>query len=379
MQRLMHLILGAGGLILAWVGLTLAWPAVVHAQWETAASSNPSADPAQSFDLVPVGDTFRGVTVFSERELGGEGPGSDRYFLTRLVDGRPQRVAIAPRVGVPFDVDLGPDGDGGLVAAYSRCDSEPDLITVRDTFGARVFSRPYPAYTAGRGCDIYRYDFATQRESRLEGASTGQASEMLPSIWKDEVAFARVYEQREDKRGVYPYLYVRPLDGGRSDRQPGGSRGTNGLPGPTRLDLYGRRLSFVWNYSTREAQQGGLAGTTELRLDTVGGANRVLGQARHGNERPYASYLGPQGDRGRIFYGYQRAELDEGVDRSVASLLLSYRITTGDRALNDTVPRFLIDTSTDGGTNVIATDDNNFGFSSNAGRIQANSSVDYDD
>lgn len=72
------------------------------------AKSTASADPAQGLDLVPVSDTFRGVTVFSERERGGQGPGSDRYFLTRLVDGRCQRLPVASRRGVPFDVDLGP-------------------------------------------------------------------------------------------------------------------------------------------------------------------------------------------------------------------------------------------------------------------------------
>lgn len=75
-----------------------------------------------------------------------DGPGSDRYFLTALVGGQRQRLPIPPRTGVPFDVDLGPDGQGNVVAAYSRCAEEPDIITVRDKFGARVFSEPYPAF-----------------------------------------------------------------------------------------------------------------------------------------------------------------------------------------------------------------------------------------
>lgn len=279
------------------------------------------------------------------------------------------RLPIDPRLGVPFDVDLGPDGHGNVVAAYSRCQVEPDVITVRDTFVARVFSRPYPAYTAGRGCDIYRFDFDTLTESKLAGASTDGASEMLPSIWKDQVAFARVYEQRDGLRGRVPYLYVRPLAGGRSERQPGGSRGSNGLPGPTRLDLYGRRLSFVWNHSTREASQGGVAGVSELRLDTVGGA---LGQGEWGANQPYASFVGPQGDQGRIYYGYQRAEQQEGADRSIASLLLRYRITTNDKELTG-VPSFLIDASTDAAQTYIATNADNFSYG--PGQIQRNPTV----
>lgn len=237
------------------------------------AASAQVGDPA----TVPVSDTFEGITVLSQRERGDAGPSSDRYFLVQEitpVDYR--RLPVAPRMGVPFDIDLGPDEDGDVAAVYSRCETEPDIVTVRERFGARVFSDPYPAYTAGRGCDIYRYDFETQQEALIPGASTGEASKVQPSIWRDQVAFARVYKRREGNRGAYPFLYVRPLDGGRSERQPGGSRGTEGLPGPTRLDLYGRRLSFVWNYSTRRADEGSPAGTTEVRLDTVGASHRVL-------------------------------------------------------------------------------------------------------
>lgn len=321
--------------------------------------------------LSPVSDTYRGVTLYSERETGGDGPGSDRYFLTQIVDDRPQRLAIGPRLGVPFDVDLGPDEDGGVVAVYSRCATEPDLVRTRETFGARVFSNPYPAYTAGRGCDIYRYDFDSRRETRIEGASTDQASEVLPAIWRDQIAFARVYERRDGERGVYPYLYVRPLAGGRSERQPGGSRGTNGLPGPTRLDLYGRYLSFVWNYSTGEPRDGEIAGTTELRLDTIGRGHRVLSRARHGNGEAYASYLGPNGYRGRIFYGFGRAEIREGIDLLVSALLLNERISTGGRELSDSrVDGFLIDTTTDSDTIFAGINDDEFSYASGDGRFR---------
>lgn len=356
----------------------LAEAAGARAQWQPVASSQGSDQ------LVPVMDHFGGITVFNERRPGGFGPGSDRYFLTVLVNGQRQRLPVEPRLGVPFDIDLGPDGKGNVVAAYSRCEQEPHIVSVLERFGARVFSRPYPAYTAGRRCDIFRFDFSTMGQSKLAGASTNHASETLPSIWKDEVAFARVYEQRSGQRGRLPYLYIRPLADGRSERQPGGRRGTNGLPGPTRLDLYGRRLSFVWNYSTREATQGGFAGVSELRLDTFNAvgrdSNRVLSQARFSNTgQPYASFVGPQGADGRICYGYQRAEVKEGKDRSVVSLLFNYRIKTDDNSLHRDVPSFLIDTSTDSDENVIGTDDNDFSFFSNAGRIQHNPSVDYDD
>lgn len=37
-------------------------------------------------NLVAVSDTFRGVTLLSEREPGGAGPASDRYFLVMAIE-----------------------------------------------------------------------------------------------------------------------------------------------------------------------------------------------------------------------------------------------------------------------------------------------------
>lgn len=282
-------------------------------------------------------DAYRDVVVWSEREdpPGAEAPS---YHLVALIDGSARRLPVAPR-SVPFDVDLGPGADWRTVAVYSRCAQEPQPpYALGDAPSA-----PYPAYTSGRGCDLYRFDFETARERKIEGASTDQASEVLPSIWRDRIAFARVYEQRSGSRGVLPYLYTRDLDGGPSEREPGGARGATGLPGPTSLDLYGRRLAFVWNHRTGET-----GGVTELRVNTLGGGRRVLSSARHDGTDSYATFLSPQGVHGRIVYGYQRVHVEYEsfaipqpggshtdavriTGKSVASLLLRYRITNGDR------------------------------------------------
>lgn len=252
---------------------------------------------------------YGNVVAWSDRRVAGaQGSSPGAYHLTALVAGKVRRLPVAPR-SVPFDVDLGPGEDGRVVAVYSRCAREPELSESQDSV-----STPYPPYTRGRGCDLYRFDFATGKERKVSGASTDQASEVLPSIWKDEIAFARVYEQRDGRRGVVPYLYVRPLAGGRSDRQPGGSRGTSGLPGPLSMDLYGRRLSFVWNYATEDG------GVSKLRLDTIGGSHRVLDRTR----RRGATFLSPQGIDGRLLY----AGRDVGSDR--ADRLLRRRLRTGD-------------------------------------------------
>lgn len=274
------------------------------------------------------------VAAWSERA-------GEAYRLVALVDGRVRRLPVASRP-VPFDVDLGPAEDDRPVAVYSRCKNEAAAAGPRATL-----THPY---TSGRGCDLHRYDFDTRRETKVAGASTAQASEMLPSIWRDQIAFARVYERRAGARGLVPYLYVRPLAGGRSERQPGGARGRDGLPGPTSIDLYGRRLSFAWNYAT-----GDHSGITELRLDTLGGGHRVLSRARYpglDDAGTYASFLSPQGVDGRILYGYQRIRRDteafavprpdgghtdavQTTTGSVTSLLLRYRITRRDKNLDD--------------------------------------------
>jgi hypothetical protein len=223
-------------------------------------------------------------------------------------------VPIAPRV-VPFDVDLGPGRGGAVVATYSRCAREPTLQG-----GAAVL----PLWASGRGCDLYQFDFTTGAETKLPEANSGRASEFLPSIWHGRVAFARVYEQRQGRRGIYPYLYSRRLDGkGRSERQPGGARGDTGLPGPTALDLYGRRLTFAWTRST-----GGLQpGHSEIRLNTLGGKHAVVDSQRAG----LASRIlvSPGVVKGRIYWAQQVLDPDALPRSEPEAFYRRYRISSG--------------------------------------------------
>ena len=306
----------------------------------TAQSGSGGVIAASSDDVIVSGvmDSYRGVTVWSEQDLAGSGnlfapPTRMAYRLTASIGGKRGRLPVRPR-RAPFDVNLGPDGKGGVVAAYSRCGEAEDQR-----------GSPYPTWAKARGCDLFRYDFSTGKETKIGGASTSQASETQPSIWKDEIAFVRTYTQRSGRRGKLPYLYVRKLGKGESSRQqPGGARSSNG--GPRRIDLYGRRLSFVW-----EISGAGKRTTSELRLDTVGSTHRRLSRARAsagGSLVP--SYTSPQGADGRIRYGYQRVRSgDKGeATTSKTSLLLTYRISDRDRSLRS-APPLTIDQSVDGG------------------------------
>ena len=93
-------------------------------------------------------------------------PASRRYRLVVRLDGvaTPAPVAAARR---PFDISLGPDARGRLVALYTRC------------------------RTATRGCDVYRYDLASRRERRLVTVSSPGRDEAWPVQWGDRVAFVR--------------------------------------------------------------------------------------------------------------------------------------------------------------------------------------------
>jgi hypothetical protein len=188
-------------------------------------------------------------------------PASRSYRLMTELAGTVSPVPVATR-NAPFDVDLGPDKSGNTIAVYSRCRREPGR---RDPAISNAITQ-LPDWSSGRGCDLYRFDFATGREAKIRGASTRGASEFLPTVWKTRIAFARVYERRPGRAGDRAYLYVRSQSAaGRSLRVPAGTRSTQKFcsgkplrcrlklePGPTALDLSGRRLAFGWDSGGEE-------------------------------------------------------------------------------------------------------------------------------
>ena len=283
-------------------------------------------------------DQFGGVTVWSAPEGGG-------YALMARGAAGTVRLPIGPRA-VPFDVDLGPDGSGGVVAVYSRCSVEP--MGSRAALDRGIFAVPGPAYTTAKGCDLYRFDFATGREAKLTSASTANGSEMLPSYWKGSLAFVRVYPSRKGRKGVYPYLYLRTASG-RTRRLTGGARGVSGLPGPTSVDLNDRTVGFVWNFTTGRGTQG----RSEVRVDTLAGRSRRIAHTSldvvNGS---YATFLSPTVSSGTIYYGYERIR---GLTsfarppRSASSRVFRERLRTGQRA-SAAAPPFLTGFGIDGST-----------------------------
>lgn len=196
---------------------------------------------------------YAGHVVFSRYDAGVyrlvEAHGSPSGLITTV-------LPVAPRA-VPFDADAGPAADGTPTVVYSRCATDP-----------RLGADGIPLWATGRGCDVYRLALGATGETRVGGVSTGGASEFLPALWRDRIAFGRVYERRQGPRGVYPYVYVR--GDGPSERQPGGLRGETGLPGPTSLDLAGVRLALTWGATVNGDFR------SDARLDTTTGGHTLL-------------------------------------------------------------------------------------------------------
>jgi hypothetical protein len=201
-------------------------------------------------------------------------PNLNTFVLMTRFGGTTGQVPVRPRT-VPFDVDLGPNRAGQTVAVYSRCRNDPPR---REPALGNVFTQ-LPAYAEGRGCDLYEFDFERNRESRLSGPNSSGASEFLPSIWKDRIAFTRVYEKKKGRDGKTPHLYSRAHIGSSTSlRLPGGTRAT-GLfcsggkprrcravvePGPTAVDLAGKRLAVAWDSGEPEGA------TSTAYLETIG-------------------------------------------------------------------------------------------------------------
>ena len=190
--------------------------------------------------------------------------------------GVPARMGPSERA---FDVSLGPDSRGRVVALYTRC---------------RTAAR---GRTPERGCDVYRYDLRTRRESKLASVSSPALDEAWPAQWRDRITFARRarthvvdgFDHRPDPTGRGPLLacdipYVKTLSSRapsrRLDRSQCGS--TNGMA------IRGATIVHVAGVS-----QGGAGSESQVRsLRARGGAARILARTG-GGEGGYSPFTSP--------------------------------------------------------------------------------------
>jgi hypothetical protein len=185
----------------------------------------------------PVIDAYGGHVVWSDYDAA-----VDAWRLMDHSRGVTRVLPVAPRA-TPFDVDLGPDGRGGVLAVYSRCRR------------ALPFDQPAPGIGSRRyGCDLFRYSFRAGRETAVGGANSG-ADEMWPAVWGSRIAFVRAYRGRPGR-----FLYWRSGSGPSRrlrlpspviavrERSPEGTTVTRRrLPFLVDgLDTRGRTVAYVW-------------------------------------------------------------------------------------------------------------------------------------
>jgi hypothetical protein len=214
-----------------------------------------------------------------------------RYVLvTRSPAGRQAPAPVAPR-RVPFDLDLGTDAAGRVIAAYSRCAKEPTLVG-----GANATA---PNYTSGRGCRIALYDLAARTERRLT-RSRGSASDVLPSVGGSRIAFVAVPSARRLAgrallrwRTAAARSTARTLDTGVRRTGPPTVSG-----GPAGVDTDGKRVAAVWRYEDTEFHDF----NSVLRVGTFTGKPRQVGYGVNGEACSYDQVLAPTLAGGTVSY-----------------------------------------------------------------------------
>lgn len=217
---------------------------------------------------------------------------SARAFRLKLyANGRVETLPVRPR-GEPFDVDLGPGPDGETVAVYSRCRREE-------------------AY-AQEGCDLFLYDLATRRETKIARASTRRASELEPAIWEDRLAFVRETGSRlRFNAAVHPSVRVVPLGRRGDERVHGGPRGRS--EEVSEVELHGHALAYVWYAIDREDLQAAAFAavdvTTVLQCASGAAPAHTVERRRYVTFGP--AFLGLSFERGRLYYGYDTGRESE--------------------------------------------------------------------
>ncbi len=214
------------------------------------------------------------------------------------------RAATATR---PFDVSLGPNSKGRIVALYTRC------------------------RTTDHGCDIYRYELRTRSERRLSSVSSPALDEAWPAQWRDRIAFVRRarthvvdgYDHRPDPRARGPLMdcdipYVKTVSSTRPSRRLDRSE-----CGRT-TDLAIRDTTIV---QVTDIDQGGAGSESDVRrLRAGGGAALRLARAT-GGEGGYSPFSSASVSSSAIFL--TRTGLRQDVDQGFLRIdLASRRLTT---------------------------------------------------
>jgi hypothetical protein len=173
--------------------------------------------------------------------------GRHRLMMRTPAGTAPAAVATS---AAAFDVSLGPDAGGRIVALYTRCTP---------------------------GCDVFRYDVLARREVRLRSVSSPREDEAWPTQWGSRVAFVRRHPtggRGEIRQCDVPF--VRDVGSARPSRRL--DRGSCGRA--EGLSIRGTRIIEV----TFGSPPGTRFASQVRRLSAAGGAVRVLAAQTSGEE-----------------------------------------------------------------------------------------------
>jgi hypothetical protein len=202
------------------------------------------------------------------------------WRLVDLANGAQRPLPVASSAS-PFDVDLGHDRNGRLVAVYSRC---------------REALREDGANFGRRGCDIFRYAFATARETKVESVSS-RLDDYEPTMWHARIAFVRAHLHAD---GVKERMYIRDLRAGRTRRLRGGS----GFAAPRDLDLRSRTTAVRWVHEFSEDVRLAFAGRSGRALLVTPGSGAAAQQ--------YSTLRPTFTDAHTVYWGLTSSDPDYG-------------------------------------------------------------------
>jgi hypothetical protein len=153
------------------------WGTIALAIMTVAGLFGTPAAPARSQTLASVTvrapiATYGGWVLWSAPVSGGWG--LDAYHT-----GKVTALRVPPRPQ-PFDVDLGTNAAGGIVATFSRCVRTPGYV-------ADLFQE-----LKGAGCRVHVLNLASGRESTPAIPHPADISDTTPSMWDGNIAFGRL-------------------------------------------------------------------------------------------------------------------------------------------------------------------------------------------
>jgi hypothetical protein len=165
----------------------------------------------------------------------------DGWQLTAWHAGVVTTLPVATRPE-PFDVSLGTDAQGRMVATYSRC-----AVTPSDSYGDTV-----PAWS-GRDCRVYVLELASGQEHAAPIPHPAGVSDTFPSMWRGRIAFARYEPAHPDAAQIELWTpgssTLRTLPAGPMPTRCPITTGCAGQPRVGAVDglsLNGQLVSFRW-------------------------------------------------------------------------------------------------------------------------------------